>query len=473
MNKKVNKKFLVIIIIIVIILVLLGIILYLLNRDNSPNEQYWGEIYSNYLKNEIFSVGENNNYILKDGLQKVTIEFIDIKEANPILAVSYEKDNKKLSDFYEINSKLQVENKLKEKEGNLDFLYDIQRQDYLWYFHTVDEENNNYISIKNLIQGVEKTEYTMTNSDFSMANSEDSKVTYTVTKFDETFVKPDIEKNSLEIENTISQDEFENMMNNLAINYKTISQIITENVKAEVAEKLEEIEENKKKIAQAGINNNEGNTVKSQNVNEETRDYMQAGNFKLEYGTYTSNLGENQAKAGSYILNKDKSFQYTNTWKDSTNTPHQINITGTYSIYYSEDIDVEGWIIKFTSNSDESMGNTLYSINSNNSFEGIQYPNTFSLAKNDNTSNNTEDQEDGEGLNVGKYNLKYGMYTYKLRQIFLYNTQTYRIKDETGSFKVEGNNIILDNGMVLEVNGNDSFVYDDFKYQLKAESKNQ
>lgn len=65
------------------------------------------------------------------------------------------------------------------------------------------------------------------------------------------------------------------------------------------------------------------------------------------------------------------------------------------------------------------------------------------------------------------------MYTYKLRQIFLYNTQTYRIKDETGSFKVEGNNIILDNGMVLEVNGNDSFVYDDLKYQLKAESKNQ
>ena len=134
---------------------------------------------------------------------------------------------------------------------------------------------------------------------------------------------------------------------------------------------------------------------------------------------------------------------------------------------------MEGWIIKFTSNSDESMGNTLYSINSNNSFEGIQYPNTFSLAKNDNTSNNTEDQEDGEGLNVGKYNLKYGMYTYKLRQIFLYNTQTYRIKDETGWFKVEGNNIILDNGMVLEVNGNDSFVYDDLKYQLKAESKNQ
>ena len=95
MNKKVNKKFIVIIIIIVIILVLLGIILYLLNRDNTPNGQYWGEIYSNYLKNEIFSLGENNNYVLKDGLQKVTIEFIDIKEANPILAVSYEKDNKK------------------------------------------------------------------------------------------------------------------------------------------------------------------------------------------------------------------------------------------------------------------------------------------------------------------------------------------------------------------------------------------
>ena len=324
-----------------------------------------------------------------------------------------------------------------------------------------------------MIQGVEKTEYTMTNSDFTMANSQESKVTYTVTKFDETFVRPDIEKNFLEIENTISQEEFDNRMNNLVMNYKTISQSITENVTTQVAEKLEEIEENKKKIAQAEVNNNEGNTAKTQNVNEETADYIKAGNFKLEYGKYTSNLGENQAKAGSYVLNKDKSFQYKNTWKDSTNTPHQINITGTYSIYYSEDIDVEGWIIKFTSNSDESMGNTLYSINSNNSFEGIQYPNIFNLAKNDNTSNNTEDQEDGEGLNVGKYNLKYGMYTYKLRQIFLYNTQTYRIKDETGSFKVEGNNIILDNGMILEVNGNDSFVYDDLKYQLKAESKNQ
>ena len=100
MNKKTNIKLIIIIISIVIILVLLGMIFYLSNKADSPNGQNRGEIYSNYLKNEIFSVGENNNYVLKGGLQKVTIEFIDIKEANPILVVSYEKDNKNIVSMF-------------------------------------------------------------------------------------------------------------------------------------------------------------------------------------------------------------------------------------------------------------------------------------------------------------------------------------------------------------------------------------
>lgn len=481
MDKTINKKLIIISSIVVIFIMLLGVVYYLCTR-NSNRSHYWRELYINFLKTEIFDMDEDNNYILKDGLKKIKIEFIDIKEENPVLSVSYEKDEKKLVDFFYINSKWKVENKVKELEGNLDFLYDIKKQDYLWYFHTVDGENHNFTSVKKLLNGEERAEYTMTNNDFIMADSSDSKVTHTVSKFDESFVRPDLEKKSLEIESNISQKEFDEKINNLIDSYKSISQMITEDIKTQVKEKLAKIEENKKIIAQSKAENNTENNVPMQEEQKEIVNEVPNERIDLELGTYISSLGENQHNGGKYILKENNNFQYINNWTDSTNAEHKINIAGTYSIYYSNDIDIDGYVIKFTSDSSESMGNTLYYINSENSFEGIQYPNTFTLSTNSsnkietNTTDNSsskDDEDDIEGLNVGNYNLKYGMYTYGLKQIFLYNTQRYRVNSETGSFRVEGNNILLDNGMTLQVIGNNSFVYDDLKYHLEAESKNQ
>lgn len=89
------------------------------------------------------------------------------------------------------------------------------------------------------------------------------------------------------------------------------------------------------------------------------------------------------------------------------------------------------------------------------------------------SKNTTTNKQTGNGLTVGSYNLKYGMYTYGLNQIFIYNTGTYRVKNETGNFSVSGNNINFDNGMTLTVNGNNSFIYNDVTFRLQNASKNQ
>ena len=59
------------------------------------------------------------------------------------------------------------------------------------------------------------------------------------------------------------------------------------------------------------------------------------------------------------------------------------NVNGTYVVkfYDNLDVDVSGWAIEFISDSDETMGNTTFRINENDSFEALQYPNKFTLVK--------------------------------------------------------------------------------------------
>ena len=86
---------------------------------------------------------------------------------------------------------------------------------------------------------------------------------------------------------------------------------------------------------------------------------------------------------GIYIIRKDGTYTYKNIWKNYSGEEKIENVNGTYVVkfYDNLDVDVSGWAIEFISDSDETMGNTTFRINENDSFEALQYPNKFTLVK--------------------------------------------------------------------------------------------
>ena len=108
---------------------------------------------------------------------------------------------------------------------------------------------------------------------------------------------------------------------------------------------------------------------------------IQAGDHTISYGIYRSNLAEYEMLGGIYIIRKDGTYTYRNIWKNYAGEVNTVNISGTYTVQYFDELDIDeaGWAIKFTSNSDEIMGNTVLEINENDSFEAGQYPNKFAL----------------------------------------------------------------------------------------------
>lgn len=108
---------------------------------------------------------------------------------------------------------------------------------------------------------------------------------------------------------------------------------------------------------------------------------IQAGDHTISYGIYRSNLAEYEMLGGIYIIRKDGTYTYRNIWKNYAGEVNTVNISGTYTVQYFDELDIDeaGWAIKFTSNSDEIMGNTVLEINENDSFEAGQYPNKFTL----------------------------------------------------------------------------------------------
>ena len=166
-------------------------------------------------------------------------------------------------------------------------------------------------------------------------------------------------------EKSITKEESSSYYNNVEeINYLEISDLIYEKTGDKPIEKLSDIlEEAQKENIESGK--------------------IQAGNNTISCGIYCSDLPEYEMLGGIYIIRKDGTYTYKNIWKNYSGEEKIENVNGTYVVkfYDNLDVDVSGWGIEFVSDSDETMGNTTFRINENDSFEALQYPNKFTLVK--------------------------------------------------------------------------------------------
>ena len=166
-------------------------------------------------------------------------------------------------------------------------------------------------------------------------------------------------------EKSITKEESSSYYNNVEeINYLEISDLIYEKTGKKQIDNLNDILEEAKK------------------ENIETGE-IKAGDNTISYGIYRSDLPEYEMLGGIYIIRKDGTYTYRNIWKNYSGEVKIENVNGTYVVkfYDNLDVDVSGWAIEFISDSDETMGNTTFRINENDSFEALQYPNKFTLVK--------------------------------------------------------------------------------------------
>ena len=278
MKEKINKKTLIVIIAIIVVLLIAvifgGILIY--KNANTPIETEWAEFYYQTLEKESKKYeeqvsnengqSETKEFDIYAGTSNAKIQFIQLKEDTiPIMAVSYEKDNQKSVKIYSAyesndeNAKYMVNineypSSYGETEDNnnydIQLLYNLEKQRYIWYIHSINENKNETFSpiISNLqeTQNEENTEefYYFTEEGMK-ANQVAEDGTPTLSKFEKNFITIDNTDNETEIGDIHNIDEkiLKSKIKLAERNYKDVNTFITEKIKTETENKINELNE--------------------------------------------------------------------------------------------------------------------------------------------------------------------------------------------------------------------------------------
>lgn len=219
--------------------------------------------------------------------------------------------------------------------------------------------------------------------------------TITLDKFDEIFVRPEIESNEqIDFDVDMTDKDLKKSLKKVVENYEKETKKITDAIQEQVSKKVEEIKTKKGKIEQI---------KKSE---EEAKNGIKIGKYTIKYGKYEAYV--DTYKTGEIIvLNQDGTCQVTANWAaDGYSTRTFTYKTGRYN--FSQDItpSYEDGIAFF--NSDGTTACSYIATNENtladNDITIYKY-----AGEAESTPSTTEDTSNS--LKVGKYSLKYGKYT--------------------------------------------------------------
>ena len=291
-TKKKSKKAKIAIIVICIILILValgvgGFFAYQYVQENQTVGTAWGDTYYAYLKqaSETEEDWEKQLYGIKPEMQNTKLQFCETKENQaPFMVMSYEKDGEQYLNTYYINEEGNVNFVLHEMPSTLELLYNIQLQQYIWYIHTESENTDTYkpldndkklaqnndqenninetntanvanvtnITNENTTENVdETTEYIISKDEETTQETVDGE-NITLTKFDETFVKPEIEESAkIDFNIDLIVKEIKQTIEEAIKGFKIESEIVTDDVEKQVEEKVNDVENTKQQMETA------------------------------------------------------------------------------------------------------------------------------------------------------------------------------------------------------------------------------
>ncbi len=238
-TKKIDKK--VIIVIFAFLLFLFGGFFLYRYVGRTEIDESWGETYYLYLKDV-----NNNNKGEKAGIDRdssnAKLNFYKINNVKePVMVVSYQKNNINYSNVYYIENK-KVNTIIYNEPTSIEYLYNIEKNEYDYYFHIEKDGKDYYQQIGEVLEDKKKQpEYSFEKEEKESAISNTGEE-ISVSKFDTIFVYLDIIKDKgIDYNTSLSSKELLQVIKDTISNYKDNLDIVDEEIKESVAKKVEEI----------------------------------------------------------------------------------------------------------------------------------------------------------------------------------------------------------------------------------------
>ena len=218
-------------------------------------------------------------------MKDARISFCDIEEnENPSMVMTYSKDENKYVNIYQINDDNKVTYMAYKQPSEAEYLYNIEKENYNWYIHKNSSTSDSYILLKNIADKLKnnsdksekssnvniaeiEADYTIKKdeAEISKKTADGNKVT--IKKFDQIFVRPEIEPNEqIDFNIDIKEDDLKKSITNVVKNFKKESEKLTNEVKESVVKKVEEL---KNKTGEMVVTNKKVNETSNMKVTQE------------------------------------------------------------------------------------------------------------------------------------------------------------------------------------------------------------
>lgn len=410
----------ILLVMIIVAAVIVGIFLHNKNKEDKGNDSVgstWGDTYYAYLTEAIseedLTVAEER-YGMKLDMENAKLQFCEVEQdQNPTMIMTYNKNNSSYINIYQIDENNKVIYVSYKQPTSVEYLYNIEKSEYLWYVHKNSENDDSYSSLKNIIEKLKQNstesedsddvniaeldaDYTINKNETEVSQETVDGTTLTYSKFDELFVKPEITLNKqVDFNVDIKKDELKKSLSEAVGDYAGESSKLTDEIKAEVTKKVDEI---KKKIEEV---NTAKEALEKKKAEEEANKGIKVGNYTLKYGTYIGKV-DTYETGEILVFNKDGTCQWTSSWYGKSGTTRSFTYkVGSHNFaqglepHYEEGIviyNTDGTVftgflaINNTTLSDGDLGTYIYSSNATST------PSSASTSESTSTTNNTSSQ---------------------------------------------------------------------------------
>lgn len=269
-----KKKVLLIIIPIILVLLILiaaivGLIILIKNKDKSVGSK-WGDTYYAYLKeatSEKDLKAAEEKYGMMLDMKEAKLQFCEVEEnEDPTMIMTYQKNESQYVNVYQITEDDKVSYIAYKQPTEIEYLYNIEKDEYSWYVHTTETNKDSYSSLKNVVNNMKENskklddnkniniaeleaDYTIDKENATITQKTEDGKELTISKFDEIFVKPEIEQNEqIDFDIDMTEKELKNSIKSAVKDYEKESKKITEEIKEAVNKKAEAAKEKTKQI---------------------------------------------------------------------------------------------------------------------------------------------------------------------------------------------------------------------------------
>ena len=248
-TNKQSKAPMIIAIVVVCAILLVGggfLVANILGGNNKPIAEVWGETYYVYLK-DIVANNKQEDAGLPEDIKNGKLGFYDVKELDdPVMVISYEEDDETYSNVYYIEDG-KVNAKVYEDPTEVEFLYNIENDEYDYYTHTSDSESDTYQKVSDGIENNNDDNYTFTEEDKTVVTDNDGNEVE-VSKYEETFAEVEVKDNTVDYNYELNEKELKNNINDSISDYKEQDDLVNKNVEKQVDDHIKEIEDRKEEM---------------------------------------------------------------------------------------------------------------------------------------------------------------------------------------------------------------------------------